>query len=572
MAEFPDALIDTYCSDQWRVHGGPASRRDREELRDRLIPLVIKIFGSVESSLDVLLKESQCADGNGIRELIRAYELYCLRMSREAIEAHDEQGERAFACFESEFRELSKLEQQKLKGGNGEREGIRALLRTSYCRLPARSMIDWPVQRGTNGNARPLGENPFPPGHAVFEAFEEATWEAKRALHEIQLELLPENSEVPVDPIQLILTIRLRMFSVCANAALLVVGNEKTADWYERWIDNFATSMLQETLHKGQLKDPMAEAGTPPLFTAELLPKIETDLHLQFMRVVAHYKRECADRALQARQMRQMRSPAESRESSEKHPASDSEVHEQGREPVPEGPCPSPAEASDTPEPLAQLEAVDLDPDGFLGSELLPTIQLADFASQILHGIDAGLSNVAGLEIALEGVDWDSIAESLNILAKEMTDIEAAVHRTVPLTPMDRNELMDFVFRFSTDPKGLNLSEERLWEMMPREWLGHFHRWESARLRHIPAEEKRTRTNAGRPKKDLTAEIHAAWEEQGDGTVSAGVCDKIGKQFFTKELEGCSPGSVAHRRVRERVRAAILRYKKSLQGSPSPAT
>jgi hypothetical protein len=42
MAENSDDLIDTYLSDQWRVHGGPRSREDREELRDRLIPIIIK--------------------------------------------------------------------------------------------------------------------------------------------------------------------------------------------------------------------------------------------------------------------------------------------------------------------------------------------------------------------------------------------------------------------------------------------------------------------------------------------------------------------------------------------------
>jgi hypothetical protein len=53
MAALPDDLIDTYLSNQWRIGGGPQSREIREELRDRLIPIVMKAFGSVDFSLDI---------------------------------------------------------------------------------------------------------------------------------------------------------------------------------------------------------------------------------------------------------------------------------------------------------------------------------------------------------------------------------------------------------------------------------------------------------------------------------------------------------------------------------------
>jgi hypothetical protein len=87
------------------------------------------------------------------------------------------------------------------------------------------------------------------------------------------------------------------------------VGNEQTAEWYEQWIDEFATSFLEETLQKGQLKDPQAGPKDPPLFTPELLPRITVDLKLQLMRVVAHYKKECADRVLQVMELRRSKSP-----------------------------------------------------------------------------------------------------------------------------------------------------------------------------------------------------------------------------------------------------------------------
>jgi hypothetical protein len=132
MAHSRDAVFDIHLSDQWRVHGGPRRETDRAELRDRLIPLVTKAFGSVESSLDLLLKESPCATGNGIRTLIRAYQLLSLRLAREALEAQGREREQHFASFASLFEELDQSENRT----TAEAEKVRALLRTSVCRLP----------------------------------------------------------------------------------------------------------------------------------------------------------------------------------------------------------------------------------------------------------------------------------------------------------------------------------------------------------------------------------------------------------------------------------------------------
>jgi hypothetical protein len=137
MAEVAGELIDIYVSDHWHIAGGPKSRLAREELRDRLIPIVIKAFGSVDFSLDLLLKESPCGNWNGIRRLLRAYDLYWLRMKREAVEAGDQGAEQIRAELQSQFHELYNLESEKLGGSIGHGQEIYALLREDYCRLPS---------------------------------------------------------------------------------------------------------------------------------------------------------------------------------------------------------------------------------------------------------------------------------------------------------------------------------------------------------------------------------------------------------------------------------------------------
>lgn len=155
-----------------------------------------------------------------------------------------------------------------------------------------------------DASARPLGANPFPAEHPAYNAFEEATWRAKEALNGCRAELLEIISKPPFDFIQAILTFRVHGFSACADAALLIVGNEGTAEWYEHWLEISANSVVEDTLRKGQLKDPKEELGSPQMFTPELLPRVTVDLKIQIMRVVAHYKKQAANRVLQAMELR----------------------------------------------------------------------------------------------------------------------------------------------------------------------------------------------------------------------------------------------------------------------------
>jgi hypothetical protein len=104
------------------------------------------------------------------------------------------------------------------------------------------------------------------------------------------------------------LTYRVRSFSAIANAALLIVGNPGTGQWYEQWIDANAKTLVEETLKKGQTKDPQADPASPQLFPPDLLPRITLDLHVQVMRVVARYKKLAAGRVLEALRLRSISS------------------------------------------------------------------------------------------------------------------------------------------------------------------------------------------------------------------------------------------------------------------------
>jgi hypothetical protein len=162
-----------------------------------------------------------------------------------------------------------------------------------------------PLELFADGHdGRPLGDNPFPPDHQAYQTFEEATWKAKEAINGLRAELLQVFSNPPFDFIQAILNFRVRGFGACANAALVIVGNERTAEWYEQWIEDFARFIVDDTLRKGQLKDPQADPNSPVLFTQELLPRIAVDLKLQAMKVAVRYKKEAANRVLQVMALR----------------------------------------------------------------------------------------------------------------------------------------------------------------------------------------------------------------------------------------------------------------------------
>ena len=67
---------------------------------------------------------------------------------------------------------------------------------------------------------------------------------------------------------------------------------------------------------------------------------------------------------------------------------------------------------------------------------------------------------------------------------------------------------------------------------------------------------------AGRPLAETTDKIHAEWVRIGRPKITAPVCDRIARLFFSNELGTMPPGSHLHRKVRERVRRALQRVEK----------
>jgi hypothetical protein len=248
----------------------PCTRAFLEELRRENLAFQIKANGT-----RMVRGQTYYSVTGSIDDLFGAAAAYCKRRAR------DEIGARLRSRLENVGVTPSSVD-----GGSGQ---------------AAATILD-PFQE--DASARPLGDNPFPPEHAAYEAFEEATWKAKEALNGLRSELLETLAKPPFDFIQSLLTFRVREVSAYANAALLIVGNEQTAERYEHWIEDFARFVLDDTLKKGQVKNPQADSESPPLFTPELLPRITADLSLQLMRVVAYYKKQAANRVLQVMELR----------------------------------------------------------------------------------------------------------------------------------------------------------------------------------------------------------------------------------------------------------------------------
>ncbi len=154
-----------------------------------------------------------------------------------------------------------------------------------------------PFQEDASG--KPLGDNPFPQDHRAHSAFEEATWKAKGAIAKLKLELLGTNFNTRAEFIQSLLTFRKRWFTATAFEATLIVGNEETAQWYEHWIDDRAEWFLEDSLKRLKAKDPKADPLNPPFFKPADLESIETELKLELMRMVAHYKGVAAARIVE---------------------------------------------------------------------------------------------------------------------------------------------------------------------------------------------------------------------------------------------------------------------------------
>jgi len=87
-------------------------------------------------------------------------------------------------------------------------------------------------------NAQPLGENRFPSDHPAHEAFEKATWRAKQSINQLQSQLADPQSMTSTEAIRAVLKFRMDCVSICANEALLIVGDENTAHDYEHLIDD----------------------------------------------------------------------------------------------------------------------------------------------------------------------------------------------------------------------------------------------------------------------------------------------------------------------------------------------
>ena len=155
-----------------------------------------------------------------------------------------------------------------------------------------------------DASLRPLGTNPFPEGSSVHSAFEEATWKAKTKIAPLKLEFLETNFSTPAEFIQTLLIFRQRWFSVTAFEATLIVGNEETAQWYERWIDDRAKWLIEDTLAQLKRNPPKSDPAVPSLFSSEDLNYVESHLTGALMGMVSHYQGVAASRVVEVIEMR----------------------------------------------------------------------------------------------------------------------------------------------------------------------------------------------------------------------------------------------------------------------------
>jgi hypothetical protein len=154
-------------------------------------------------------------------------------------------------------------------------------------------------------------------------------------------------------------------------------------------------------------------------------------------------------------------------------------------------------------------------------------------------------------------IDFKTLAE---LVEADLVAINAALGNAVALTPMSQEERSEFVHRFSTDPKGLGLTNQQVASITTQDWLEHYRDWEHSHLGRILATQgKQPKGKAGRPPEEQTRAIHTTWVQLGRPTLCAPICDKIAKDFFGAELRKARPGSKKHKRIRERVRQAIRR-------------
>ena len=159
-------------------------------------------------------------------------------------------------------------------------------------------------------DAFPLGENPFPPQHPAKLAFQEATWKAKTKISEFKSEFLRKPGTTPTEFLAASLTYRRRWFSVCAHEATLVVGDEETAQWYERWIDATAAFLIVDTMASLRSRDEKANPDDGPYFASQQLESFERELTLELIRMVVHYKGVAASKVQSVIELRRTQQAA----------------------------------------------------------------------------------------------------------------------------------------------------------------------------------------------------------------------------------------------------------------------
>jgi hypothetical protein len=513
MAKSQDAVFDIYLSDHWRVRGGPRTESDRAELRDRLIPLVIKAFGSVESSLDLLLKESPCARGHGVTTLIRAYQLLSLQLAREAAEAQDQAKEQRLEGFSDEFGELDLIENRTTAAA----EKVRAILRVDICQLPANlggttvdsaAAVNLPSWQQVRDQFL-LGAGEYP---NVL-----AQWESGQRLWTLLSG--PENEVAKPEALSL--------FKEAARMAVGLLGGrlDKGPSW-QVWLDHmreknrgFRKIALARSFHDVRVflesetlpaGIPLGESGTIPHVFQESADFCE-DIGATVGRMASRTSVDGASAAAQA-----------------------------------------PVAPSFNAEQVSGTMSRSL---GVIREDPSPKKGISGLAGDERQAAPVSFDSI---QKAHAPIDWGAIAAIMEANSADIAKVEEAMGSAIPLTPRNSEETIELLGRFSTDPKGLGLTAEQFGGLESgSQWLQHYHIWERSRRNLM-----RAKGRGGRPPKNQTREIHAEWVRVGKPKRTAAVCDRIAQTFFTFELEGLLRGSPQHRKVRERVRQAIQRVER----------
>jgi hypothetical protein len=170
-----------------------------------------------------------------------------------------------------------------------------------YCVILRSHASDKPEDDADSGPTedRPLGKNPFTSGTAEYQAFEEATWKAKRDIGNDKLELQRGKYESAHEFLAAALTYWKRWFSACAFEATVIVGEEMTGTWYEQWVDELFSFVVAGAMGVLRLKLPGADMSATGFFCSEDLRLAEEQLVSELSPMVTHYKRVAADRVVE---------------------------------------------------------------------------------------------------------------------------------------------------------------------------------------------------------------------------------------------------------------------------------